>query len=837
MNRATIDFGIDLGTTNSSIAVLEGTQTRVIKNNANSEITPSVVWIDKKGRLYVGLRAKEQREYDSENAYGEFKLRMGDKQQVYHFAASGRQMSPEDLSAEVLKSLRADVKQHMGEEIIAAAITVPAIFAQPQSEATNRAAQLAGLSLTPILQEPVAAGLAYGFQSKSDRVFWVVFDFGGGTFDAAIIGVREGTIQVVNHDGDNQLGGKLIDWEIVNQLLVPALQQEYALPDFRYGNPRWKSAFAKLKLHAEEAKIELSRQTETEISIDPLCQDEQGKPVRFEYELHRSDIEPLIEPFVERAVNKCRNALEQARLSPGNIEKLILVGGPTLTPIFREMLSDKLRIPLEFSVDPLTVVACGAAIFAGTQRIPDDVVPPAPVRAGQYKLELDYEPIGSELEPQIGGRVIAPQGESLAGFTIEFVESKGECEWRSGKIDIGAQGTFTTTVTAEEGRKNEFLIELKDGTGNIRETVPDRFTYTPGIVAAKQSVINSFAVVLATGETRIYLKKGTPLPSKSPRGVHLTTTTVKRGDSGTFLRIPIVEGENTRRADRNRLVGALEVRGDKSKRDLPAGSEVEVTIEMDESRLLKARAYVPLLDEEFEVVMNTEMISGDPQQMADEFEQEKARLEKAREKAQEIGLPAAEKPLQRIRDEHMIHDVETALDDAKVDHDAVARDAADRCQQRLRELKSAIDEAEDAMEWPTLVSEAESQIELARKIVDEHGDSDDRRSFNSLESGIRKAIASRDADLLHRKVDELGNLRARILQQQPGFWVGYFRYLAEEKRSDMRDRAQAERLIAQGNRAIDANDINELRTVVIQLVALLPVTPSGVRDEFISTLR
>jgi len=822
MSRATIDFGIDLGTTNSSIAVLEGTQVRVIKNDVNSEITPSVVRIDKRGELYVGLRAYEQLEFDNENAYGEFKLRMGDKQQVYHFAASGRQMSPEELSAEVLKELRADVKQHMGEEVIAATITVPAIFAQPQCEATKRAAQLAGLSFTPLLQEPVAAGLAYGFQSKSDRVFWMVFDFGGGTFDAAIIQVREGTIQVVNHDGDNQLGGKLIDWAIVNQLLIPALQQEYALPDFRRGNPGWNAAFGKLKQEAEKAKIVLSRRTETEISIDPLCQDEQGKPVRFEYELHRSDIEPLIEPFVERALNKCRNALEQARLSTGDIEKLILVGGPTLTPIFREVLSDKLRIPLEFSIDPLTVVACGAAIFAGAQQIPEDIVPPAPVRAGQYKLELNYEPIGSELEPLIGGKVIAPEGESLAGFTIEFVESRSK--WRSGKIDIGTKGTFTTTVRVEENRKNEFLIELKDGTGNIRETVPDRFTYTPGIVAAKQSVINSLGVALATGETKIYLKKGTPLPSKC-RGVHYTTTTVKRGDSGTFLRVPVVEGENTRRADRNREIGAIEVRGDKIKRDLLAGSDVEVTIEMNESRLLKARAYVPLLDEEFEVAMNTEVISGDPKQLAKEFEQEKARLEKAREKAQETGLSEAEKPLQRIRDGHMIHDVETALDDAKVDHDAVARDAADRCQQHLRELKSAIDEAEDAMEWPMLVSEAESQLEWARQIIGEHGESDDRRSFNSLESEIKKAIAAHDADLLHSKMDELRSRVMKILQQQPGFWVGYFRYLAEEKRSDMRDHAQAERLIAQGHRAIDASDINGLVDVVRQLAALLPEPP------------
>jgi len=829
MNRATIDFGIDLGTTNSSIAVLEGTEPRVFKNNENSEITPSAVWIDKKGGSFVGRQAKEQLGFRDEDAYGGFKLEMGGPH-IYHFAASGRQMSPEELSAEVLKSLRADVKKSMGEEVTAAVVTVPASFAQPQCEATNKAAQLAGLSFTPLLQEPVAAGLSYGFQSKSDRVFWMVYDFGGGTFDAAIMQVREGMITVVNHEGDNHLGGKLIDWEIVQQLLVPQLQQEYAFPDFRGDNPKWKTAFAKLKQSAEEAKIRLSKNTITPIIIDSLCLDDHGVPVRFEYDLQRSDVEPLIEPFVERTINMCRKVLGDKRLSPGDIEKLILVGGPTLTPILRDMLSDKLGIPLEFSVDPLTIVARGAAIFAGTHRIPEDIMPSPPVRAGQYKVELDYEPIGNEIDPQVGGRIISPEGGSLAGFSIEFVESK--TKWRSGKIDIDDEGTFMMTVRAEKGRRNEFLIELKDGTGNLRETVPDRFTYIIGISSDKQPVINSYGVALANGEMKIFLSKGTPLPSRYRDTTLHTTTSVKHGDSGTFLRIPVVEGENTRRANRNRLVGDLKILGDEIRRDLPAGSDVEVTLEMDESRLIRTKAYIPILDEEYEKVIEPKLITADPKQMADDFEQEKARLEEAREKAEEMGLPEVKEPLQRVQDEHMMHDIETALDAPEADADAPAR-----CQGRLLQLKSAIDEVEDALEWPTLASEAEERIEEARKIVDEYGESDDQRSFNSLESDITKAIASHDADLLHRKMDELQSLVGGLLRQQPAFWVSYFRYLAEEKKSYMRNQALAERLVAQGRRAIDANDLNELATVVSQLIDLLPQEVQQEARSFGSTVQ
>ena len=820
MVRETIDFGIDLGTTNTKIAVLKGTETDIFRNNEGQDYTPSAVWIDKQARITVGRRAKERLETDNENAFSEFKLQMGTSQ-TYRFAACGRQMHPEDLSAEVLKSVRGDVQQRTGEEVIAAVISVPAAFELPQCDATNKAARLAGLSFSPLVQEPVAAALTYGFQSKSDRVYWMVYDFGGGTFDVAIIQVRDGLIPIVNHRGDNQLGGKLIDWEIVERLFVPALQKEYALTDFKRGNIKWKAAFAKLKLHAEEAKIQVSRDMSTDILIDPLCQDDRGNWVRFEYELKRNDVVPLMEPFVERSINLCQKTLEEKRLSPGDIEKVILVGGPTLTPIFREILSAKLRIPLEFSIDPFTVNARGAAIFAGTQPMPKEIVRrQRPILAGQYSLELEYQPIGNEPEPLVGGTVIAPEGISLAGFTIEFAEAK--TQWRSGKIGITAEGKFMTNVHAG-GRTNEFLIELRDSAGNICQSVPDRFSYTLGNLPPGQPLINSVGVGLANKEMQIFIQKGTPLKARR-REIHRTTVALRKGESGTILKIPVFEGENTKRADRNSLIGTLEIPGDKIKRDLPVGSEVEITIEINESRLVTARAYINMLDEEYENVLELEKKRADSRQLADEFKKEKDRLEKARGQAQQVGGDQADKPLRRIQDEGMIHDIEVSLAAAQADPDA-----ADKCEKRLRDLKTAIDEVEDAVAWPTLVSEAEKEIEETRKMVQDYGKGDDRSNFESLEREIRAAIGSRDIDLLRQKKDHMETLRMKILMEQDAFWIGYFEFLVQNK-SQMRDKSLAEQLIAQGRRAIDTNDINGLRVLVRQLNDLLerPIQPGDI---------
>src|SRR5690606_20860738 len=236
MNRSTIDYGIDLGTTNSAIALARGTTTEIIKNNFDADTTPSTIYINRNGNLWVGqsARSKLADERASHDVHLEFKRRMGTAHE-HLFRSSGRKLRPEELSAEILKSLRADVAQKKGEDITAAVLTVPAAFGLHQCDATQRAAALAGFTTAPLLQEPIAAALAYGFQKHDTRAYWLVFDFGGGTFDAALVRSEHGAMSVVSHDGDNFLGGADIDWAIVENLLVPRIQREFKVPDFARG--------------------------------------------------------------------------------------------------------------------------------------------------------------------------------------------------------------------------------------------------------------------------------------------------------------------------------------------------------------------------------------------------------------------------------------------------------------------------------------------------------------------------------------------------------------------------------------------------------------------------
>ncbi|TNY38023.1 Hsp70 family protein [Thermomonospora catenispora] len=815
MTQHTIDFGIDLGTTNSAIARFAGVDAEVIKNNQGHETTPSAVWVDRRNRIHVGQAAKMRSEADPDNTCTEFKLRMGTSGMAKHFTAAGRSMEPEEMSAEVLKSLRRDVAQRLEEDITAAVITVPAAFELSACDATKRAAELAGLTQAPLLQEPIAAALASGFQSAADNAFWLVYDLGGGTFDAAVINLRDGEFNVVTHRGDNFLGGKLIDWQIVERLLIPAITEQHPMSGLGRGNPRWFATIAKLKQAAEQAKIQLSQLQVAEVALE--LTDEHGRPLDFYHDVHRADVERLFEPFIVRSINLCRTALSESGLGPGDIEKVLLVGGPTLSPYLRQRLADPregLGIPLDHTQDPITVVARGAAIFAATQRLETPAAPPPPA-TGQYTVQLEYEPIGPDQQPFVGGRVSGPD---LAGYSVELIRDDARDPWRSGRITLAPNGTFGVTLLAERGRPNTYRIELTDPTGTPHDITPSTLTYTVGVVDTRPPLTHSIGVGLADNEVEWLLRRGTPLPAK--RRVNLRTTIpVRAGGGEGVIRIPLLEGEHER-ADRNRRIGRLEVSPTQVRRDVPEGSEVEVTLRIDESRLVVARAYVPILDEEFEQVVNlqTETVP-EHAELAREAVAEKRRLAAARREAEELNDRPALAVLARIDAERIVADIDEMVEAAKVDPDA-----ATMCGKRLLDLKAAVDEVEDALEWPRLTLQAHELLRVTREVVAAKGTPRHHQTLQSMETAVQEAITAHNPRLLQQRLDELRSLAVQVLDES-----GDLQFMAFEElramRPQMRDQAEAGRLIEAGRQAMNRGDADTLRHINMQLREMLPSPP------------
>ena len=803
MNRTTIDFGIDLGTTNSAVSVLNGVVTDPIKNNLDQDITPSAVHITKHEEVITGSRAKEQlrNKKTANDAFIEFKRRMGSPE-TYKFEKTGRMMSPEELSAEVLKSLKGDVQQRLGEVLQAAVITVPAAFEQKQCIATKKAAELAGFSQCPLLQEPVAAALAYGFQADVAKEYWLIYDFGGGTFDAALIKAEDGTIVVAEHGGDNYLGGSDIDKAMIDQLIIPKMVEEYDLPVFKRGNERWKVAFAKIKAAAERSKIELSRSESSYFECEPF-EDAAGEEVEIDLQLTRDDLVSVAKPLILRSAKICKRVLDKKNLSPSAVEKMILAGGPTLAPYFREILEEALGIPLEFSIDPLTVVARGAAIFAGTQQLDLQYMPE--VKAGECQIDLKYKPVGPDEDPLVRGTVIADEGE-LQGFSIEFVNEG--TKWRSGRIPLKETGRFRANLLAEKGSQNVFSIELYDSQGTRQTTVPDRLAYTIGTSISEQSVINSIGLALANNDYDIFFKKGDALPAKVTKTHYQTTSFLKTGESGELLKIPVVEGES-QKADRSKLQGYLDVKAEDIPRDLPAGSEVEVTLLINEDRIITIKAYIPILDEEFKTeISDSNKHQATPAELKKELREEEKRLSELSKNAD---------------DSDELDSVEDEMDELKDIVDAAGDDggAADAAEDRLLKMKVALDKIEDGALMPSLVRDAHEALDELDGMIDAHGDEDQRERARKLRDEVDELSERNNADRLRKKIEQIADLHREVLFAQPAFWVAMFEHAVEQK-PQMSDQALADRLINQGRQCVDHGNVQGLRAAVAQLMDLLP---------------
>jgi molecular chaperone DnaK len=820
--RENVDFGIDLGTTTSIIAVADAADATVIRNNRQAEHTPSAVYVSGSNKVLVGESAKGRLVEDHDNACAEFKLQMGKRDAHKLFKASGRSMTPEELSAEVLKSLRGDVRQTLGESIGAAVITVPAAFELDQCDATRKAAELAGLHFAPLIQEPSAAAWAYSAHLATDRGFWLVYDFGGGTFDAAVVKVADGEFSTINHAGDNFLGGKLIDWALVEELLIPAVREEFPLPDLARGHRQSAGNIAKLKDAAEYAKIELSRADSAEVNV--RLNDVHGTPTfDFVFVLTRADVERVALPLYQRSVTLCRKAIADSGLGAGDVERVLLVGGTTIAPALRELLADPvegLGILLDYSLDPITVVARGAAIFAGTQRMPS-----RPDRAeqalgeGKVVLDLKYPAAGSDTEPLVGG--LPPRTarqRDWAGYTIEFVHADGTPPWRSGQIPLTSEGTFSTRLRADEHTVNTYGIELRDARGTMATTDPERISYRhTSKMGTAPTLSHSIGVALDNNEVLWLARKGAELPATA-RTVLYSTLTVRRNERTGLIRVPIVEGERSK-ADRNMLIGRLDIVPNQVDRDVPAGSEVEVTLKIDTSFAPRADAYVPLLDEEFPIQVELGRsgsgtdLRGAAEDLTERFDELADRLDKLR--FGDVHRGEAAELVDRFRAADVLADVRRLAEAAAVDPDA-----ASTCENRLRDGQTALDDIEAALVFPELVVTGRTIAEQTQGLIADAGTSRHRTALHNAERAMETAIASHDRTVLERQIEVVRDIVREVLRDSGQLAAVIFVGREPSLRDNPDSRVQD--LLQQGRRALDEGDVAGLNAVNAQLAKAAP---------------
>jgi len=820
IDNSIIKIGIDLGTTNSSIAVNAKDKIEIIKKPGGVEYTPSVFGFDKNGNKVIGQKAYEYlykfgSKEEDKNFKAEIKRLMGTPETVF-FERPKIEMTPEAISSEILKNLKEDVlRKYPDFDTVAAVITVPAAFSVLQSEATKKAGNLAGFKHVVLLQEPIAAAVSYGFQNTENEN-WLIYDFGGGTFDVALISCKDGMLSVLGHNGDNFLGGKNIDWDIVDIIITPKILEKYKLANFTRKNEKYHNVFSNLKYLAESAKIELSQYEKTTVAIENIGKDDSGEEISLSITISRPQLEQIIKPIIDRTIELTKNTLKEVGLKSSSVKRIILVGGPTQMPYLKERLENDLKIHVDSSVDPLTVVAHGACIFAMSQKIPKEYLSNETKKIkGAKNITLNYSTLTADTEEPVSG--IIEDLDDSEQFYIQIQSENGTFTGAKTKIN---KGKFYYPVNIEPKKQNLFWIYVFDQKGNPVKISPDSFSITHGLAVSGAPIPHSISVVVASKDAqsnkmmdvcdRIF-EKGSTLPLKKTLDVYKTSRILKKGEDSS-LDIDIVEGESEI-PDRNTYVCKLGIKGKDLPYDLPEGTPVELTVNYNESREVIVTAYVPLID----MTLNARKTEKDEVLDAETISVElEAQRRRAKTTTEDVSIDEHKK----IDD--MISSVEHGIANADTDEDEKRKS-----NKQLKDLKILLDKIDEEKATPKLIKEFNGRVNSLQEIIQDYASVEDKdvltKQLENLKSEGENAIKAENKVLLIRINEQLDSLESRVLFSNFDYCVQYFRYIISRgEDGKFSSDKEAQYYITKGSKAIQDQDIDELKRCIVELTNLLP---------------
>lgn len=595
----TIQLGIDLWTTNSSIVINQWGKLEIIKNSEGMEHTPSVFWYNQNWTIQIGKRAYENlfRFANSENTKNykaEIKRLMGMREKVY-FERVNQSLSAEEISAEILKYLKGSALiKHPNINTDGVVITVPAYFNTTQNEATKAAGELAGFKHVVLIQEPIAAALAYGFDNQKNEN-WLIYDLWGGTFDVAVVSSQDGILTVLWHTGDNYLGGKDFDNLIINNIILPALNKKYHFNKVSVENN--KVVYHKLKDFAEWAKRELSFSETTIITIENL-QDDNNKEVFLEIEFSKEKFEHLIKADIDRTIEFCKKAITDSWLNNSDIDKVVLVGGSTQIPYVQQRIQEDLGIQVDKSADPFTVVAKWAGLYGASQIIPKDTSDSSETKSYSATLTLEYDPVVAETE-------------TIISWTVKWIDlnqklfiqiQSEDGLYSSNREEVAKDGSFLIEEVLVSKKNNIYYIYLTDQESNVITTNIEQISIQHGLVIAGTPLSHSVWVAInsntfSIGEQDIFeriFERNMILPLNK-KGTFYTSRDLKVDDTTNVLPIKILEWESDD-PDRNHLICEVILQSKDIPYDLAKGTEVELDMDIDVSGTLSLSVYIPEIE-------------------------------------------------------------------------------------------------------------------------------------------------------------------------------------------------------------------------------------------------
>lgn len=795
-------LGIDLGTTNSAACVFDGEQIQAVRATSGETLTPSVVRIDARGNVTVGSRAFRFLHKDPENTRGEFKRLMGSTQRC-RFAAAGLEKSPEELSAIVLTSLAKDVEAQFGVKPERAVVAVPALFELPQIKATSEAARIAGFERIETIQEPVASALASGWSAEEARGAWLVYDLGGGTFDASLLETQDGLLRVVGHDGDNFLGGRDFDLAIVDWLIAK-IRQACGVAIER-SNPEHRSAILKLKVLAEEAKIELSRGgAEAVITLDELrVGSVELDPL--EEVLTRPELDAAVAPLIERSVRVCERLLRAHGVNA--LERIVLVGGPTTMPSLRMRLGAAFGAAFGSGLDPMLLVAQGAALFAATAGLDGRPQRSAKSSSGP-RMWLQFPAMTPDTSPFVVGRAL---DENPKVKRVRLTRTDGG--WQSEWLALEQDATFSAMLSLKRRASNTFDMEAELEDARTVATNPAQITLVHGVSVGEPPLARTIGVARADDTVAVYFERGSPLPLRKTF-THRTVENVSPSATEYALRVPIVQGDFPF-AHLCRLVGVIQIPASSLTAPLPVGAVIELTLEVDRGGALSARAFVPAQNLVFDRVEQLVAPAMSPDNMETLMGQLEARAVELRAKGFREGQRQALVALS---------DFEAGMAEVRKDIAAARggdQDAAEKARRALIDCDGLLGDLEAASAWPELTARVYEEHAAAAQWLALYGTDPEKRALAQCMDFFERALRARNLREIERQLRTMRRIRTTAYLRHPDAWVWELDR-AVEMVPTCTNPAKAEALLRRGRAAESAGNRRELERIVRELWALFP---------------
>lgn len=812
----TINYGIDLGTTNSAIAKFIKGEVIIFSNpqDYGRNTLPSVVAY-RKDKITVGNKAKEFLEKDPKSVVGIFKRKMGTAES-FKIKSINESKTPIELSAQVLKELKTFV--NTGDNLDAVVITIPASFDTIQSNATKEAGIQAGFKQVVLLQEPIAASLAYANMKKEREMQegqWLVYDLGGGTFDVALIKIKDGEMKVLDHEGDNFLGGADFDNMIVEKLVIPKICEQYKFSnledDMKSASGKFNAKYYVLLRRAEEAKITLSSKTSAEIVVDGF-EDEDGNEVDMEIIITRSEFNELIRPNIDGTIEMIKQILTRNSLKPIDLQFTLMVGGSTYIPYVRTRVEEVLQIPANCEIDPTTAVAIGAAYYSATK--PKEIEKSSAKKQTSISIKTSYNKASKEKDELFSARITG----NTEGLSYRITRQDGGFD--SGIKKLSER--ISEDLPLVDGAFNFFSLVVYDSQNNIIDTDIEPIGINSGFGISGQPIPEDICLEVDDydnpGKTRLkpIFFKNAILPLRSQGISFPLNKGMIKGNDDDFIYINVLEGSHLALPEANKGIGFMEIRGTQIKRDIAKGSDIEITISISESRDISISVYLNMADQEFKQTFNPKERHTPIEFLKEQVEDLSDKLDLEIQEATDKEDYETAGTLNKLKKE-----METVSEETESLTSDDVTDKRYQLEDKKRKIAQEIDSATKNKRIQQVKAHYFEIKEECEKMLDENGNDHERKTFNDIVSQESAFFATNSPLKIQEKSDEIHSIVSKIRWRTPDFLASIFQW-CKNNQTRMNDQAQAKSLVDAGNFAIESQNWERLSEINSGLLNLLP---------------